>query len=171
MKNKTITSMELLTLLNRTKQSVHNLTGSEFRILSYLITCSNHSSGDGYKCWPSHSTISAYTGATSRTITTSIKKLSSDGWITYIQGRAQNSSSKYYIEASKIIDFYLMSDSSNRRPDGFVMSTNINSDRQTKAQHQRNTSGLKQNMQKQNQPDIDDINRMLQYSEEDDLPY
>lgn len=38
-----------------------------------------------------------------------------------------------------------MSDSSNRRPDGIVTSTNIDSSRQTTEQHKRNTSGLKQN--------------------------
>ena len=143
---KIISSMELSTLLNKTKFSVHKLSLAEYRILSFLVIRSNHKEGNGYKCWPSHDDITAHTSCVSKTITRAIKKLSADGWITYRVGIGAKNASTYYIEAEKIISAYLASDTSNKRPEGIVARTNAGESKPKEIK--RNTSGLMQGKEK-----------------------
>lgn len=137
---KHISPMELTTLLNRSKQSVLNLTAHEFRFLSFLLARVNKAKlpTHGYLAWPGTDQIIEYTGLSKPTIERTRKSLVTAGWMQYTPGHGAGSSNHYYINAGKILASYV--ESGNNRPDGVVHETKI--EEKAKKPHNRNTSGL-----------------------------
>lgn len=141
-----MTSMELTTLLNRIKQSVSNLTASEFRMLSYLLTRVNNSkiTTNGYSSWPSTQSISDFTGLSTPTIERSRKTLVQAGWMQYVPGNGPGNSNTYYINAQKIVDCVAMS-GEKASEKAIAKTIMIEKD---KAKRANNPSGLVQNKDK-----------------------
>jgi hypothetical protein len=134
--------MELTTLLNRSKQSVLNLSVYEFRFLSFLLARVNKDRlpTHGYLAWPGTDQIIEFTGLSKPTIERTRKTLVSAGWMQYTPGHGAGSSNHYYLNASKIVGAYVAS--GYDAPDKAIYETHV----QEKARkpHERNTSGLKQ---------------------------
>jgi hypothetical protein len=135
--------MELTTLLNRSKDSVLNLTVYEFRFLSFLLARVNKDklSTHGYLAWPGTDQIIEFTGLSKPTIERSRKTLVSAGWMQYTPGHGAGSSNHYYINASKIISAYVAS--GYDAPDKEIYATVVQE--KAKKQHKRNTDNLVQN--------------------------
>jgi hypothetical protein len=132
--------MELTTLLNRSKQSVLNLSVYEFRFLSFLLARVNKDKlpTHGYLAWPGTDQIIEFTGLSKPTIERTRKTLVSAGWMQYTPGHGAGSSNHYYINAAKIVSSYVAS--GYDAPDKSLYTTNIQ-EKGNKA-HKKNTSGL-----------------------------
>lgn len=136
---KTISPMELSTLLCKSKDSCVNLSPAEFRVLTYLLACANIKDGEGYKCWPSTETISEHTGIHTKTIEKVRKSLVDNGWMQYKPGKGKGNCNTYYVNGFKIVECYMAS--GNTRPKGSIASS---VKLEPKEARERNTSGLKQ---------------------------
>jgi DNA-binding MarR family transcriptional regulator len=136
---KTISPMELSTLLCKSKDSCVNLSLAEFRVLTYLLACANIKDGEGYKCWPSTETISEHTGIHIKTIEKVRKSLVDSGWMQYKPGKGKGNCNTYYVNGFKIVECFMQS--GNPRPKG-VIAASVKID--PKEPRERNTSGLKQ---------------------------
>jgi DNA-binding MarR family transcriptional regulator len=135
---KTISPMELSTLLSKSKDSCINLSLAEFRVLTYLLACANIKDGEGYKCWPSTETISEHTGIHIKTIEKVRKSLVDNGWMQYKPGKGKGNCNTYYINGFKIVECFMQS--GNPRPKGAIAaSVKI----ELKEPRERNTNGLK----------------------------
>lgn len=134
-----ITSMELLTLLHKSDNSVTNLSTAEHHVLSVIITYINHKLEKGYEAWPSLETIVAKTGLSLRGIHKCKDKLCAAGWITLMSGKGRGCSNHYFVNADKII---FVASASGVIHSGASVAKTIEIPEQK--EHERNTSGLMQ---------------------------
>lgn len=148
MTTKHISPMELTTLLNRSKDSVLNLTIYEYRILSFLLARVNKDklSTHGYLAWPGTDQITEFTGISKSTIERSRASMVKAGWMQYTPGHGAGSSNHYYLSAEKIVSCYVAS--GNKRPEGLLYETRVQ-EKQKKVQ-ERNTTGLLKGKEKPN---------------------
>lgn len=141
-----ISSMELSTLLNKSKACLHNLTLAEFRIVTYLLSCANTKDGHGYKCYPSTETIAECCGIHSSTVEKLRPKLVKAGWFQYVQGRGAKNCNTYFVNGFKIVEIYMLS--GHKRPAGIIAPT-VLSEEATKKKPKKNKENLSQNQQKE----------------------
>lgn len=137
---KHISPMELTTLLNRSKQSVVNLSFPERVFISFLLARVNKDklSTHGYLAWPGAEQITEYTGLSKPTIERCRKSLVIAGWMQYTPGHGAGSSNHYYVNGAKILACYV--ESGNKAPEGVAYRTNVQE--KSKEPHKKNTSGL-----------------------------
>jgi hypothetical protein len=135
---KTISPMELSTLLCKSNDSCVNLSLAEFRVLTYLLACANTKDGEGYKCWPSTDAISEHTGIHIKTVEKVRKTLVDNGWMQYKSGKGKGNCNTYYVNGFKIVECYIKS--GNERPKGAIAAANLEAPKKVR---DRNIKGLK----------------------------
>ncbi len=145
MTEKTISSMELLTLLNKTNSCFHNLSLAEYALLGRIIAHANTEDGHGYKCWPSTETLAELTGMHPSTIEKVRSSLVKGGWMTYAQGKGKGNSNTYYVNGFKIVEVYMQS--GYARPKGAIAITEVQ-DKKTNKKEAKNKENLKRGKEK-----------------------
>lgn len=141
MTEKTISSMELLTLLSKSKSCFHNLSLAEYSLLGRLLAHANTEDGHGYKCWPSTDTLAELTGMHPSTIEKVRTALVKSGWMTYAQGKGKGNSNTYYINGFKVVEVYMQS--GYPRPKGTIAVTDMQ-DKKVDKKEAKNKKNLKQ---------------------------
>lgn len=145
---KTISPLELSSLLNKSKQSCHNLSLAEYRVLTYLLACANIKDGEGYKCWPSTDTISEHTGIHTKTVEKVRKSLVDNGWMQYIPGKGKGNCNTYYVNGFKIVE--CSNKSGVPSPKGIIAPTKLPS--ATTKKVAKNQDNLVQNQKAKPEP-------------------
>lgn len=137
--NKLTSAMELLTLFHKTDFEVLNTTVYAHKLLSVLLTFVNHDVSQGYKAWPATDLLMRRTGM-GKTSLTKYRQglLDANLLLKIVPNAGPGRSCIYYINAPLIKKLSAESGAKvSDRPVGQAVIP------ETKEQHKRNTSGLR----------------------------
>ena len=140
-----ISGMALLNLFHKSKDCDINLTIHQQKVLSVLLTFVNSKTNQNYQVWPNSKTLIERTGMSDKTLERARKVLLSDGWLTCIEpARGVGHSCVYHISPQKILD---VAQKSGEDVSGYTKPKEYKVP-DSKPQHKRDTTGLKQNSSK-----------------------